>query len=107
MVSRLQGVDSRTMPFYNKFLVKEGEIMHYSYRCPKCGVFTIEQSIKDEAIETCPTCNTAIRRIIGRNINVVYRTSGFYCKDNGVCGGESSAKDTGKGMSCGDCPGCQ
>ena len=60
--------------------------MNYSYRCPECGVFTIEQSMKDQPISECPTCSQPVKRIIGKNINVIYRTSGFYSTDNStVC----------------------
>ncbi|MCL1849398.1 MAG: hypothetical protein FWF83_06990 [Clostridiales bacterium] len=56
--------------------------MKYSYRCPDCGVFIIEQSMKDEPIAECPTCGSPVKRIIGKNINVIYRSSGFYSTDN-------------------------
>ena len=36
----------------------------YEYRCPECGVFDIIQSIKEEPLKDCPTCNSAISRII-------------------------------------------
>ncbi|MEL7623236.1 MAG: FmdB family zinc ribbon protein [Clostridiales bacterium] len=58
--------------------------MQYSYRCPKCGVFTLEQSIKDEPASHCPTCKESVKRIIGKNVNVIYRTTGFYCTDSGA-----------------------
>ena len=56
--------------------------MKYSYRCPSCGVFIIEQSIKDDPITECPTCAQEVKRIIGKNINVIYKSSGFYSTDN-------------------------
>ena len=56
--------------------------MHYSYRCPGCGVFTVEQSMKDEPISDCPDCGQPVKRIIGKNINVIYRATGFYSTDN-------------------------
>ena len=55
--------------------------MKYSYRCPDCGVFIIEQSIKDDPITECPTCAQEVKRIIGKNINVIYKTGGFYSTD--------------------------
>lgn len=36
----------------------------YEYRCPKCGIFDIVQSIHDNPLVNCPTCNSDISRII-------------------------------------------
>lgn len=58
---------------------------HYDYRCKTCGDFTIEQPITAESLKVCPTCAKPIKRIIGKNINVMYKTSGFYCTDKGAC----------------------
>ena len=73
--------------------------MKYSYRCPTCGVFTIEQSIKDDPILECPTCAGEVKRIIGKNINVIYKGSGFYSTDNagGYCPSE------GQNEACANC----
>ena len=73
--------------------------MKYSYRCPVCGVFTIEQSMKDDPIDACPTCAGAVKRIIGKNINVIYKSSGFYSTDNagGYC------PEEGRSEACEDC----
>jgi len=75
--------------------------MKYSYRCPSCDVFTIEQSIKDEPISVCPTCGQPVRRIIGKNINVIYRTTGFYSTDTSACPVDST------GESCASCEQCE
>ncbi|MCL1804442.1 MAG: hypothetical protein FWG28_00325 [Clostridiales bacterium] len=78
--------------------------MRYSYRCPECGVFTIEQSMKDEPIGECPDCGKPVKRIIGKNINVIYRTSGFYCTDKGgSCSESSSASEPGAASACEHC----
>ncbi|MDD2400732.1 MAG: zinc ribbon domain-containing protein [Clostridia bacterium] len=53
----------------------------YDYRCPKCGVFTINQRIIEKALVECPTCGSSVKRIISKNVNVIYKCSGFYCKD--------------------------
>jgi len=69
--------------------------MKYSYRCPECGVFTLDQSIKDEPISECPSCGQPVKRIIGKNINVIYRTTGFYNTDHGsACASADSMSDS-------------
>ena len=72
----------------------------YEYKCEKCGVFDYKQSMKDDALATCPTCGTEVKRLISRNVGVVYKGSGFYttdsrnksepaCGQGGGCGGGS------------------
>lgn len=53
----------------------------YTYRCANCGKFDMYQSIKDSALKECPTCGSAVERVIGKNVNIVYKCSGFYCTD--------------------------
>jgi putative FmdB family regulatory protein len=78
--------------------------MNYSYRCPECGVFTIEQSMKDDPISSCPSCGQPVKRIIGKNINVLYRTTGFYCTDKGgSCSDSSSSSEASAGSACAGC----
>ncbi|MCL1849479.1 MAG: hypothetical protein FWF83_07405 [Clostridiales bacterium] len=72
--------------------------MKYSYRCPECEVFTIEQSMKDDPITQCPTCGSPVKRIIGKNINVIYKSSGFYSTDNAA-----SCPASAPGGSCENC----
>jgi len=65
---------------------------HYSYRCPNCGDFVVEQRITADKLKDCPTCGKPVQRIIGKNINVLYKTTGFYCTDSGSCGSCDSCK---------------
>ena len=82
--------------------------MRYSYRCPECGVFVIEQSMKDDPVGECPTCGRPVKRIIGKNINVIYRTAGFYCTDKGgACSERNPAAETGADSYCGGCEHCE
>ena len=53
----------------------------YDYRCPQCGKFTITQGIKEKALESCPSCGASVHRLIGKNVNIVYKCSGFYSTD--------------------------
>lgn len=54
----------------------------YTYKCEKCGKFDVSQSIKEEALTVCPNCGGHIKRVIGNNVNVILKGSGFYSTDN-------------------------
>lgn len=68
----------------------------YDYRCPQCGKFTVTQKITEKALTKCPSCGASVNRLIGHNINILYKCSGFYCTDthspNGTAGAKSDAK---------------
>jgi putative FmdB family regulatory protein len=62
----------------------------YEYKCRTCGKeFELKQSIKDDAIESCPEdiceCQEKgkgeVFRKISKNIGVVFNGSGFYQTD--------------------------
>ena len=38
--------------------------MIYEYHCDKCGDFEVHQSIHDDSLSTCPTCNGNVEKII-------------------------------------------
>jgi putative FmdB family regulatory protein len=48
----------------------------YEYKCGKCGVMEIEQSVKDSVLSKCPKCN-------GRNFIKLISLSNFQLKGNG------------------------
>jgi len=54
----------------------------YEYKCPNCGIFTVKQRITEPHLESCPTCGAEVRRLISKNIGIVYKAGGFYCVDN-------------------------
>lgn len=54
----------------------------YEYDCSKCGIFEYRQSFSDPALERCPTCGGPVKRIISRNVNVIYKAPGFYVSDH-------------------------
>ncbi|QNB45344.1 zinc ribbon domain-containing protein [Thermanaerosceptrum fracticalcis] len=54
----------------------------YDYRCPRCGKFTITQGIKEAPLQKCPTCQSPVNRLIGKNVNIIYKCSGFYTTDS-------------------------
>lgn len=65
----------------------------YDYRCPKCGKFTVTQKITEKALTECPTCGAAVNRLIGKNINIIYKCSGFYCTDTHSPNGTAEVKE--------------
>jgi putative FmdB family regulatory protein len=100
----MHGLTANSALRYNAYILEREVLgMHYSYRCPECGVFTIEQSMKDDPISECPTCSQPVKRIIGKNINVIYKSSGFYCKDSTPCASESPHTDSSAGSPCASC----
>jgi putative FmdB family regulatory protein len=52
----------------------------YEYFCDKCGVFEEFHSI-NQTLEHCPRCGGAVRRLISRNNNIIFKGSGFYSTD--------------------------
>ena len=54
----------------------------YNYGCDSCDqILTIMQSIKDDPLTDCQKCNGKISRIIGGNVGLVFKGSGFYLTD--------------------------
>ncbi|MDX9872404.1 MAG: zinc ribbon domain-containing protein [Clostridia bacterium] len=73
------------------------EIPSYDYRCPACGKFTVRQGIKEKALDACPTCGSPVHRVIGKNVGVLYKCSGFYSTDSkssAAPAAETAAADT-------------
>ncbi|MEW6082603.1 MAG: FmdB family zinc ribbon protein [Bacillota bacterium] len=54
----------------------------YDYRCSKCGTFETYQRISEPPLDCCPTCQGAVKRLIGRNVGIIFKGPGFYCTDN-------------------------
>ncbi len=55
----------------------------YDYVCENCGhEFELFQSMKEEAIKTCPACKKeSARRQIGFGAGIIFKGSGFYETD--------------------------
>ncbi len=66
----------------------------YEYKCPKCGTFEVTQKITEEPLVSCPKCGAAIKRLIGHNIGIVFKGSGFYITDHRSEDYKSKAKDS-------------
>ena len=53
----------------------------YEYKREDGSVFEITQSIKDEALKTCPDTGQPVKRIISGGGGVVYKGTGWYVTD--------------------------
>jgi putative FmdB family regulatory protein len=53
----------------------------YVYRREDGTTFEITQSIKDDAITTCPTTGQAVTRVISSGTGLIFKGSGFYQTD--------------------------
>jgi len=53
----------------------------YEYRCHKCGIFEIDQSMNEKPITKCPDCGAEVKRVIS-SAGIVFKGSGFYVTDH-------------------------
>jgi len=54
----------------------------YEYLCNECEhAFEAVQSFTEAAIENCPNCSGAVRKVYN-NVGVVFKGSGFYKTDS-------------------------
>lgn len=67
----------------------------YDYRCDNCGKFQLYQSIKEKPLRTCPTCGKPVKRLIGKNVNIILKGSGFYSTDTRKSSVTTGKKDSG------------
>lgn len=63
----------------------------YEYKCPNCGHFELKQSIKDQPLSNCPTCNAQVQRLISKNVGIIFKGSGFYINDSKTTSTDTSA----------------
>ncbi|MCP4051345.1 MAG: zinc ribbon domain-containing protein [bacterium] len=55
----------------------------YEYKCSKCNhCFEMFQSISADPLKDCPECDGNIQKVIGSNIAISFKGSGFYVNDN-------------------------
>ncbi len=54
----------------------------YEYLCEKCGRFEEFQRMSDDPLARCPTCGGPVRRLVSRNVGIIFKGSGFYTTDN-------------------------
>ena len=54
----------------------------YDYICSDCDYeFEHFQSMSDEPIRICPSCNGTVRRMIGSGTGLIFKGSGYYLTD--------------------------
>ncbi|MCB0221124.1 MAG: zinc ribbon domain-containing protein [Chrysiogenetes bacterium] len=64
----------------------------YDYECPKCGHFEVQQSMKEDALKTCPKHpDQEVKRLISRNANFSLKGGGWYADGYGSGGGSGSS----------------
>lgn len=68
----------------------------YEYKCDQCGKFEHWQNITDDALAECPTCGGSVKRLISRNVNIIFKGPGFYVTDNRSGGNGSDAGGSGE-----------
>ena len=55
----------------------------YEYKCKKCGnIFEKFQSITEDPIKKCKSCDGEAYRLISKNGNFILKGSGYYSTDN-------------------------
>ena len=54
----------------------------YEYKCAKCGVVEVMQSIKDAPLKKCPNCKSKVERMIS-STSFVLKGTGWYATDYG------------------------
>jgi putative FmdB family regulatory protein len=70
----------------------------YEYECSACDkTFDVFQSMSDAALETCPTCGSKVKRLIGGGTGIIFKGSGFYVNDSKRAASSSSSKPLGSG----------
>lgn len=63
----------------------------YVYRCDACGhQFELFQRMSDDPVDTCPECQSAVRRVI-HPVGVVFKGSGWYINDSRSKNGATDA----------------
>lgn len=69
----------------------------YVYRCDACGhQFELFQRMSDDPVDTCPECQSPVRRVI-HPVGVVFKGTGWYINDSrskNSASGSGKASDT-------------
>jgi len=58
----------------------------YEYKCQKCGQFEVEQRITEAALDTCPTCGLAVKKLMPRRLFIQFKGPGFHVNDYSATG---------------------
>jgi putative FmdB family regulatory protein len=68
----------------------------YIYRCEHCGEFEYRQPISEPAIESCPRCGNAVKRVITGGIGFAVKGRGSpadRCGNDITCCGRETRCD--------------
>lgn len=66
----------------------------YVYQCDDCKhQFELFQRMADDPIDTCPNCQSRVRRVI-HPVGVVFKGSGWYINDSRAGNGQSSTESS-------------
>ncbi len=69
----------------------------YEYNCSECGVFEVTQRITEDPLDTCPTCEGEVRKLIS-NTSFQLKGTGWYITDYGRGkGADGEKQDTNGG----------
>ena len=52
----------------------------YEYQCPKCGRFELIRKFSDPPLETCPTCGSAVQKLMSAPA-IQFKGTGWYVTD--------------------------
>ncbi|WP_037571606.1 FmdB family zinc ribbon protein [Spirochaeta cellobiosiphila] len=66
----------------------------YDYECPECGNFEYFQSMSDDPLTLCPTCNNPVKRLIGGGSGLIFKGSGFYVTDSKKAGSKKEGSSS-------------
>lgn len=54
----------------------------YDYKCNKCqNTFEYFQAMSDAPLNSCPTCEGDVRRLVSGGSGLIFKGSGFYLTD--------------------------
>jgi len=68
----------------------------YTYRREDGTTFDIRQKFLDDPLETCPTTNQKVSRVI-HAAGIIFKGSGFYVNDNSKATNPASPSKNGEG----------
>ena len=67
----------------------------YEYQCPKCGRFEVIRKFSDPPLEACPTCGSAIQKLMSAPA-IQFKGTGWYITDYARKDGKSGTGASGE-----------
>ncbi len=81
----------------------------YDYQCEKCGAFEFHQKMSDPPLTACPQCGGGrVEKLFSRNVNFLFKGSGFYITDyrSDDYKKKAAAETKGEGSAKAEAPAC-